>query len=119
MRPDGCSQCSLSQLPGSLCIEGMLQLVGFYPGWRGYPGRGRALGVGEVRLTGQIRPSSRKVTYPIDMNPNFAIDGEFCIVSWCCIVCVGANSFARNGLCVRMNSHLQFSQSRELGETYR
>lgn len=54
-------------MPGSLCIEGMLQLLGFYLGWLGYPGRGRALGVGEVRFTGQIRPSSQKVTYQIDI----------------------------------------------------
>lgn len=54
-------------MPGSLCIEGMLQLIGFYLGWLGYPGRGRALGVGGVRFTGQVRPSSRKVTYQIDM----------------------------------------------------
>lgn len=54
-------------MPGSLCIEGMLQLIGFYLGWLGYSGRGRALGVGEVRFAGQIRPSSEKVTYHIDM----------------------------------------------------
>lgn len=54
-------------MPGSLCIEGMLQLLGFYLGWLGYPGRGRALGIRGFRFTGQIRPDSIKVIYQVDI----------------------------------------------------
>jgi 3-hydroxyacyl-[acyl-carrier protein] dehydratase/trans-2-decenoyl-[acyl-carrier protein] isomerase len=45
----------------------MWQLVGFFLGWAGGPGKGRALGVGEVKFTGQILPTAKKVTYRIDM----------------------------------------------------
>jgi 3-hydroxyacyl-[acyl-carrier protein] dehydratase/trans-2-decenoyl-[acyl-carrier protein] isomerase len=45
----------------------MWQLVGFFLAWIGNPGHGRALGVGEVKFTGQVLPSAAKVTYHIDM----------------------------------------------------
>ncbi|EKE87020.1 3-hydroxyacyl-[acyl-carrier-protein] dehydratase FabA [Idiomarina xiamenensis] len=54
-------------MPGCLGLDAMWQLVGFYLGWSGGPGRGRALGVGEVKFTGQILPSAKKVSYYIDM----------------------------------------------------
>ncbi len=54
-------------MPGSLGVDAMWQLVGFFLGWSGKPGRGRALGCGEVKFTGQVTPRVRKVTYCIDM----------------------------------------------------
>jgi 3-hydroxyacyl-[acyl-carrier protein] dehydratase/trans-2-decenoyl-[acyl-carrier protein] isomerase len=45
----------------------MWQLVGFHLAWLGNPGRGRALGVGEVKFTGQVLPTAKKVTYHLDM----------------------------------------------------
>ena len=54
-------------MPGCLGLDAMWQLVGFYLGWMGNPGRGRALGSGEVKFTGQILPTSKKVTYRIDI----------------------------------------------------
>lgn len=54
-------------MPGCLGLDAMWQLVGFFLGWRGNPGRGRALGSGEVKFTGQILPSSQKVSYQINM----------------------------------------------------
>ena len=54
-------------MPGCLGLDAMWQLVGFYLGWKGGPGKGRALGVGEVKFTGQILPTARKVTYRIQM----------------------------------------------------
>ncbi|WP_443748449.1 3-hydroxyacyl-[acyl-carrier-protein] dehydratase FabA [Asticcacaulis solisilvae] len=54
-------------MPGCLGLDAMWQLVGFYLGWRGNPGRGRALGVGEVKFTGQVTPNVKKVVYKIDM----------------------------------------------------
>lgn len=52
-------------MPGCLGLDAMWQLVGFYLAWRGNPGRGRALGVGEVKFFGQILPTAKKVTYQI------------------------------------------------------
>ena len=52
-------------MPGCLGLDAMWQLVGFYLGWSQYPGKGRALGVGEVKFTGQILPTAKKVTYKI------------------------------------------------------
>lgn len=54
-------------MPGCLGLDAMWQLVGFFLGWSGGPGRGRALGVGEVKFTGQILPTAKKVTYKIDL----------------------------------------------------
>ena len=54
-------------MPGCLGLDAMWQLVGFYLGWSQYPGRGRALGVGEVKFTGQILPTAKKVTYKINI----------------------------------------------------
>lgn len=52
-------------MPGCLGLDAMWQLVGFYLGWRGNPGRGRALGCGEVKFRGQVLPTAQKVTYRI------------------------------------------------------
>ncbi len=54
-------------MPGCLGLDAMWQLVGFFLGWSGHPGRGRALGCGEVKFTGQILPTAKKVTYRINI----------------------------------------------------
>jgi len=54
-------------MPGCLGLDAMWQLVGFYLGWLGHPGRGRALGCGDVKFTGQILPGAQKVTYNINI----------------------------------------------------
>lgn len=54
-------------MPGCLGLDALWQLVGFYLGWTGAPGRGRALGVGEVKFTGQVLPEASKVTYHLDL----------------------------------------------------
>jgi len=54
-------------MPGCLGLDAMWQLVGFHLAWLGGPGLGRALGVGEVKFTGQILPTAKKVTYNIQM----------------------------------------------------
>ena len=54
-------------MPGCLGLDAMWQLVGFYLGWSGAPGRGRALGAGQVRFAGQVTPENRLITYRIDM----------------------------------------------------
>lgn len=54
-------------MPGCLGLDAMWQLVGFYLGWMGGPGHGRALGAGEVKFTGQVLPSNKRITYHIDI----------------------------------------------------
>lgn len=54
-------------MPGCLGLDAMWQLVGFYLGWLGGVGHGRALGSGEVKFAGQVMPTSRLVTYRIDI----------------------------------------------------
>ena len=54
-------------MPGCLGLDAMWQLVGFYLGWLGKPGKGRALGVNTVKFTGEVLKSARIATYEIDM----------------------------------------------------
>jgi 3-hydroxyacyl-[acyl-carrier protein] dehydratase/trans-2-decenoyl-[acyl-carrier protein] isomerase len=54
-------------MPGCLGLDAMWQLTGFFLPWSGSPGRGRALGVGEVEFRGQITPDAKLVTYEIDV----------------------------------------------------
>ena len=54
-------------MPGCLGLDAMWQLVGFWLGWSGGRGRGRALGVGEVKFTGQVTPDVKTVRYEIDI----------------------------------------------------
>ena len=54
-------------MPGCLGLDAMWQLVGFYLGWRGNSGKGRALGCGEVKFTGEILPDSKKVVYELNI----------------------------------------------------
>ena len=55
-------------MPGCLGLDAMWQLTGFFLTWIGAPGRGRALGCGEVKFTGQVLPSAKRVTYEIDIS---------------------------------------------------
>ena len=54
-------------MPGCLGLDAMWQLVGFYLGWIGNPGKGRALGVGTVKFTGEVLQSVKNVRDEIDM----------------------------------------------------
>ncbi len=54
-------------MPGCLGLDSVWQLVGFYFSWIGGPGKGRALGVGEVKFTGQVEPDSKLVCYEVNM----------------------------------------------------
>ena len=71
IRPDlwffGCHFINDPVMPGCLGLDAMWQLVGYFLGWSGAPGKGRALGVGEVRFTGQVTPKVKKVVYRIDL----------------------------------------------------
>lgn len=54
-------------MPGCLGLDAMWQLIGFYLGWMGGPGKGRALGVREVKFRGQVLPGAKLVTYRINI----------------------------------------------------
>lgn len=54
-------------MPGCLGLDALWQLVGFFLAWGGHKGRGRALGVAEVKFSGQILPTNKCVTYRIDI----------------------------------------------------
>src|SRR3546814_11364998 len=54
-------------MPGCLGMDAMWQLTGFYLPWLGEPGRGRALGVGQVKFSGQVLPDAKVVSYEIDI----------------------------------------------------
>ena len=53
-------------MPGCLGLDALWQLTGFNLGWRGMKGKGRALGVGEVKFTGMVTPTTKLVTYEIN-----------------------------------------------------
>lgn len=54
-------------MPGCLGLDAMWQLIGFFLGWKGNKGRGRALGAGEVKFFGQVLPTAKLVRYEIQM----------------------------------------------------
>ncbi|MEO1205210.1 MAG: 3-hydroxyacyl-[acyl-carrier-protein] dehydratase FabA [Pseudomonadota bacterium] len=54
-------------MPGCLGLDALWQLTGFYLGWLGAPGRGRALGVGEVKFTGMVLPQVKELEYVVDL----------------------------------------------------
>ena len=71
IRPDlwffGCHFEGDPVMPGCLGLDAMWQLCGFYLSWLGAPGRGRALGVGQVKFSGQVLPAAKQVSYEIDV----------------------------------------------------
>jgi 3-hydroxyacyl-[acyl-carrier protein] dehydratase / trans-2-decenoyl-[acyl-carrier protein] isomerase len=54
-------------MPGCLGIDALWQMLGFFLGWTGSPGKGRALGLGELKFSGQVLPSMKQVIYGIDI----------------------------------------------------
>lgn len=63
----GCHFESDPVMPGCLGVDAMWQLLGFWLAWRGNPGRGRALGAGELKFFGQVLPHHQKVTYHLQL----------------------------------------------------
>ncbi len=75
VKPDlwffGCHFKGDPVMPGCLGLDALWQLLGFYLGWLGLTGRGRALGVGEVKFADQVLPSVRRLTYGVDLKRVF------------------------------------------------
>jgi 3-hydroxyacyl-[acyl-carrier protein] dehydratase/trans-2-decenoyl-[acyl-carrier protein] isomerase len=71
VKPDlwffGCHFKGDPVMPGCLGLDALWQMLGFYLGWLGAPGRGRALGVGEMKMSGMVVPSIRDVVYGIEI----------------------------------------------------
>jgi 3-hydroxyacyl-[acyl-carrier protein] dehydratase/trans-2-decenoyl-[acyl-carrier protein] isomerase len=63
----GCHFVGDPVMPGCLGLDALWQLAGFFLTWSGNLGKGRALGVGKVKFTGQVLPSARKVSYRLDV----------------------------------------------------
>ncbi len=90
VRPDlwffGCHFEGDPVMPGCLGLDALWQMVGFYLGWQGHPGKGRALGVGEVKFKGQVLPTAGCVTYHVHIRRVMALklamaqaDGEISV----------------------------------------
>jgi 3-hydroxyacyl-[acyl-carrier protein] dehydratase / trans-2-decenoyl-[acyl-carrier protein] isomerase len=75
VKPDlwffGCHFKGDPVMPGCLGLDALWQLLGFYLGWLGLPGRGRALGVGEVKFTGVVLPTVKRIIYGVDLKRVF------------------------------------------------
>ena len=75
VKPDlwffGCHFKGDPVMPGCLGLDALWQMTGFFLGWLGLPGRGRALGVGEVKFADQVLPTIKKVVYGVDMKRVF------------------------------------------------
>ncbi|MCK1395923.1 bifunctional 3-hydroxydecanoyl-ACP dehydratase/trans-2-decenoyl-ACP isomerase [Bradyrhizobium sp. 1] len=63
----GCHYRGDEMMPGSLGLDAMWQMVGYWLGWSGSPGKGRAIGVGEVECTGEITANAQRVRYEVAM----------------------------------------------------
>src|ERR1700688_1801427 len=63
----GCHFKRYPVMPGCLGLDALWQMVGFFLGWSGGEGRGRALGLGELKLAGQVMPNVRKIVYNVDI----------------------------------------------------
>jgi 3-hydroxyacyl-[acyl-carrier protein] dehydratase/trans-2-decenoyl-[acyl-carrier protein] isomerase len=66
-------------MPGCLGLDALWQLTGFFLGWLGAPGRGRALGVGGVKFNGQVTPDAALVTYRVDVKRVLRRSFSICI----------------------------------------
>ena len=84
-------------MPGCLGLDALWQMVGFFIGWRGTPGAGRALGVGSVKFTEQVNPSAKLISYIIDIKRVFKRKITLCIAAGIMKV-DGVNAYAAEGL---------------------
>ncbi len=71
VKPDlwffGCHFKGDPVMPGCLGLDALWQLLGFFLGWLGQPGKGRALGLGELKFSGQVLPTMKKIVYGLEL----------------------------------------------------
>lgn len=84
-------------MPGCLGLDALWQLLGFFLGWVGGPGRGRALGVGEVKFSGQVTPDCHQVTYRVDVK-RLIMRKLYMGIADGCVAVDGRVIYATNGL---------------------
>ena len=84
-------------MPGCLGLDALWQMVGFFLGWWGAPGAGRALGVGSVKFTEQVNPSAKLISYVIDIKRVFKRKITLCVADGIMEV-DGVTAYAAEGL---------------------
>ena len=95
-------------MPGCLGLDAMWQLIGFHLAWSGHQGLGRALGVDEVRFTGQVLPTVKKVEYRIDIKR--VIDRKLVMIVGDAVLCAdGEPIYSAKGLRVGLFSRAGLS----------
>ena len=62
-------------MPGCLGLDALWQMLGFYLGWLGYPGKGRALGVGEIKFVEEIKPDKQLIKYKVNIKKSMSKKG--------------------------------------------
>ena len=62
-------------MPGCLGLDALWQMLGFYLGWLGYPGKGRALGVGEIKFVEEIKPDKELIKYKVSLKKSLSKKG--------------------------------------------
>ncbi len=62
-------------MPGCLGLDALWQMLGFYLGWLGYPGKGRALGVGEIKFVEEIKPDKKLIKYKVNLKKSLSKKG--------------------------------------------
>ena len=62
-------------MPGCLGLDALWQMLGFYLGWLGYPGKGRALGVGEIKFGEEIKPDKQLIQYKVNIKKSMSKKG--------------------------------------------
>ena len=85
-------------MPGCLGLDAMWQLVGFFLGWKGNPGKGRALGVGTVKFTGEVLQNVKLVTYEIDMKKIMSPGGTTVVLAYGVVLADGKKIYSAESL---------------------
>ncbi len=84
-------------MPGCLGLDALWQLLGFHLIWNGQKGKGRALGVGEVKFTGQVLPNAKNVIYKINIKRVIS-RGLILVIGDGVVICDGVEIYKADNL---------------------